>query len=270
MSSSIVIPVVPKYVIAKSANSAENPIDEIFLGSFLKGVDTSSECESSNSSSTTMVATGTSSRKRKLDHLSVEEKIQRKKLKNRVAAQTSRDRKKAKMEDMECEIEKLRQERDEVFAENRELKHMYTKLERRLGDMERRLTEQDKQLKEARIDGDIAARVIGSVTNSTGSAVSTDPLPQGLVAQSIIRNARQHAGTHLDSLIRIIALCVAWKSASTNSTVVNSKSWPTACLEILQPKLREMVARRYQDEPLLKPKWEPQPLEPPLLDPIWM
>ncbi|KAH8371347.1 hypothetical protein KR093_007020 [Drosophila rubida] len=46
-------------------------------------------------------------KKRRLDHLSWEEKVQRKKLKNRVAAQTSRDRKKARMEEMEYEIKEL-------------------------------------------------------------------------------------------------------------------------------------------------------------------
>jgi len=44
-------------------------------------------------------------RKRKLDHLSFDEKVQRKKLKNRVAAQTSRDRKKKQMEEMQDTIE---------------------------------------------------------------------------------------------------------------------------------------------------------------------
>ncbi|KAH8314532.1 hypothetical protein KR059_011685 [Drosophila kikkawai] len=46
-------------------------------------------------------------KKRRLDHLTWEEKVQRKKLKNRVAAQTSRDRKKARMEEMEYEIKEL-------------------------------------------------------------------------------------------------------------------------------------------------------------------
>ena len=49
------------------------------------------------------------SRKRGLDHLTLEEKLQRKKLKNRVAAQSSRDRKKARMEDLEIEVQALRE-----------------------------------------------------------------------------------------------------------------------------------------------------------------
>ncbi|XP_065343852.1 uncharacterized protein Xbp1 [Cloeon dipterum] len=40
-------------------------------------------------------------RKRKLDNLTTEEKILRKKMKNRVAAQNSRDKKKARMDDLE-------------------------------------------------------------------------------------------------------------------------------------------------------------------------
>ena len=47
-------------------------------------------------------------RKRKLDHLNLEEKRDRKKLKNRVSAQNSRDRKKARLDDLEAEVKALR------------------------------------------------------------------------------------------------------------------------------------------------------------------
>ncbi|PSN47122.1 hypothetical protein C0J52_14493 [Blattella germanica] len=64
-------------------------------------------------------------RKRRLDHLTLEEKLQRKKLKNRVAAQSSRDRKKARMDDLESENEELerlcqilQQEKTELSSEN--------------------------------------------------------------------------------------------------------------------------------------------------------
>jgi len=49
-------------------------------------------------------------KRQKLDHLSLEQKIMRRKLKNRVAAQTARDRKKTYMDEMERKIGKLSSE----------------------------------------------------------------------------------------------------------------------------------------------------------------
>ena len=43
-----------------------------------------------------------------LDHLSPEEKLMRRKLKNRVAAQNARDKKRVKMEDMELELKRIK------------------------------------------------------------------------------------------------------------------------------------------------------------------
>ncbi|KAK7793118.1 hypothetical protein R5R35_006513 [Gryllus longicercus] len=78
-----------------------------------------------------------SSRKRRLDHLSLEEKIQRKKLKNRIAAQSSRDRKKARMDDLEIEVKELKNENK--ILTNRCL---------RLEEESQRLAEENKQLRE--------------------------------------------------------------------------------------------------------------------------
>ncbi|KAJ8940502.1 hypothetical protein NQ318_004441 [Aromia moschata] len=61
-------------------------------------------------------------KKRRLDHLSWEEKMQRKKLKNRVAAQTSRDRKKAKMDQMEKALQQLFSQNENLLAECESLK----------------------------------------------------------------------------------------------------------------------------------------------------
>ena len=56
------------------------------------------------------------------DHLSPEEKLQRRKLKNRVAAQNARDKKRAKMEDMEEKLKKLESEAKRLREENQKLK----------------------------------------------------------------------------------------------------------------------------------------------------
>ncbi|XP_047504740.1 X-box-binding protein 1 [Pieris napi] len=74
------------------------------------------------------VAPATPSRKRRLDHLTWEEKMQRKKLKNRVAAQTSRDRKKAKMDEMESKINHFMAINERLVKEVKDLKAMNERL----------------------------------------------------------------------------------------------------------------------------------------------
>merc|ERR1711902_75027 len=56
-----------------------------------------------------------------LDHLSQEEKLMRRKLKNRVAAQNARDKKRVKMEDMETDVERLRAHAKALEARNAQL-----------------------------------------------------------------------------------------------------------------------------------------------------
>ncbi|KAM6931315.1 X-box-binding protein 1 [Xenentodon cancila] len=76
---------------------------------------------SSDSDSNT--STGPPVRKRqRLTHLSPEEKALRRKLKNRVAAQTARDRKKAKMGELEQQVIELELENQKLHIENRLLR----------------------------------------------------------------------------------------------------------------------------------------------------
>ncbi|KAK6625403.1 hypothetical protein RUM43_005700 [Polyplax serrata] len=58
----------------------------------------------------------------RLHQLSWEEKLQRKKLRNRIAAQTSRDRKKAKMDYLEESIKQLKEQNDILIMQVEELK----------------------------------------------------------------------------------------------------------------------------------------------------
>ncbi|XP_068629623.1 X-box-binding protein 1 [Battus philenor] len=74
------------------------------------------------------VASPSPSRKRRLDHLTWEEKMQRKKLKNRVAAQTSRDRKKAKMDEMESRIKHFMDVNEKLISEVESLKALNERL----------------------------------------------------------------------------------------------------------------------------------------------
>lgn len=56
-----------------------------------------------------------------LDHLSPEEKLMRRKLKNRVAAQNARDKKRVKMEDMEVELQRIKAHSKALELKNAEL-----------------------------------------------------------------------------------------------------------------------------------------------------
>ncbi|XP_040012366.1 LOW QUALITY PROTEIN: X-box-binding protein 1 [Xiphias gladius] len=61
-------------------------------------------------------------KRQRLTHLSPEEKALRRKLKNRVAAQTARDRKKAKMGELEQQVLELELENQKLHIENRVLR----------------------------------------------------------------------------------------------------------------------------------------------------
>ncbi|XP_038149330.1 LOW QUALITY PROTEIN: X-box-binding protein 1 [Cyprinodon tularosa] len=76
-----------------------------------------------SSDSDSNMSVGPPVRKRqRLTHLSPEEKALRRKLKNRVAAQTARDRKKAKMGELEQQVVELELENQKLHIENRMLR----------------------------------------------------------------------------------------------------------------------------------------------------
>lgn len=264
--------IVPRYVIAKSVNSLSNPMDE-----FLKF---KTECVDSDGSSSN--GSTTVGRKRKLDHLTVEEKIQRKKLKNRVAAQTSRDRKKAKMEEMECRIatqaKEIRQLTDtckQLKKERNDLEKVCKELETRCTNMERKLLEQEEKY-----EAKLTSHVIGSTTKFNGSAASYNPQQLELVAESIARNVKSNkinsssnsnksqVSSQIQKILSLITLCIAYKTGSKDAMSRNLNNLPTVYLEILQKKLKKIQQETrpehqisFQDQPLIKSQWEPQPME---------
>merc|ERR1712013_71756 len=62
-------------------------------------------------------------------HLSPEERLMRRKLKNRVAAQTARDKKKAQTDEMEIMIQQLKEDRQKMLEENSRLQAVNTQLQ---------------------------------------------------------------------------------------------------------------------------------------------
>merc|ERR1712123_496270 len=64
-----------------------------------------------------------------LDHLSPEERLMRRKLKNRVAAQTARDKEKAQTDEMEITIDQLKDDRQRMLEENSRLQAVNTQLQ---------------------------------------------------------------------------------------------------------------------------------------------
>jgi len=54
--------------------------------------------------------------------LSNDEKLMRRKLKNRMAAQSARDRKKVKMHDLEREVQLIAKQRNALLIQNQKLK----------------------------------------------------------------------------------------------------------------------------------------------------
>jgi maleate cis-trans isomerase len=76
-----------------------------------------SHSESESSECDTKASQPVKRKRQRLNHLSQEEKLMRRKLKNRIAAQSARDRKKVKMDDLETTCEKLKLENSRLKKE---------------------------------------------------------------------------------------------------------------------------------------------------------
>lgn len=90
-----------------------------------------------------------------LDHLTSEEKMMRRKLKNRVAAQNARDKKRVKMDGMEDMLRMMKQEMDKIRKENK-----------RLIELNERLFSENQNL-----------RTTGSAVTSVGSSLVKEEMP---------------------------------------------------------------------------------------------
>lgn len=198
------------------------------------------EEDSGSESSCNELMRPTPGRKRKLDHLTFEEKVMRKKLKNRVAAQTSRDRKKKQMEEMQDTIDlqckritnlerrcdQLSSERDKVLAKYEKLEKDYQKLKARTNTKQptNNIPEEHKYCSAFE---DTSDSCVGSLSIKTeGSAVSHKPLLK--VTKMEIESTKPSFKVHsqkkseVKALLKVIMLCLLYKSSSKTSSSTNS------------------------------------------------
>lgn len=208
----------------------------------------------------------TPGRKRKLDHLTFEQKVQRKKLKNRVAAQTSRDRKKKQMEEMQDTIEQqseqisslerrcnlLTNERDKIMAKYEKLEKDYQKLKAtnkgncKQETRHNNIPEEHKYTRSA-LEETTVDSCVGSLSIKTeGSAESLTPLLKvtKMEIESTKRSTKVHSQkkSEVKALLKVIMLCLLFRSSSkiSNSTNSTLSSLQKACSKMSRQTWKQM------------------------------
>lgn len=129
-----------------------------------------------------------------LSHMSLEEKIKRRKLKNREAAQLARDRKKAKMTDLEIATAHFAEERLKLAAENAAIRKQMMRLQAENQELRQRLSSHPVSGQSEDVDVKLA-----SVTCPIGSAEPisvSQPQTQGQGAEGRSTDHSQAPASH--------------------------------------------------------------------------
>uniref|UniRef100_F1L342 X-box-binding protein 1 n=1 Tax=Ascaris suum TaxID=6253 RepID=F1L342_ASCSU len=143
-------------------------------------------------------------KRERLTHLSAEEKLNRRKLKNRVAAQTARDRKKIRTTKLEEAVHKLITENKALREENKRVNAVCEQLKARNAELERSL----KALKE-----------VNESSSSTQSSIGS--------AESIRGPQQREQAMALPTLVLLLLSYLASasrKSSTTYSKVIQSSN----------------------------------------------
>ncbi|XP_026296366.1 transcriptional activator hacA isoform X2 [Apis mellifera] len=188
-------------------------------------------------------------KKRRLDHLTWEEKLQRKKLKNRVAAQTSRDRKKAKLDELEETVRRLREQNELLTQECSMLRSQNEVL---ITETKRLRKEREIKNTEDFVCSMCQSRVSCAVSSLGSTVSSTHPLQQGGTTQLASTLTLTPGAT---ILLKILTIYFLLKNCLVNSKEMiisnDLKNLQKAFCEKLQQKWKQILIEQMNNLPFV-------------------
>lgn len=185
-------------------------------------------------------------KRQRLTHLSPDEKLMRRKLKNRVAAQTARDRKKAHMDSVEERLEKMEKIANKIQNQNRVLKQQNESLMAENVELKKRLG-----LETLEIPATQKTTKIGTVTTvkkefeSPESAALNAPQQQGQIWT---------LSTYLTVLMTLSLMC-CWDSLTGSKSKLPQDA-PLNLKKIMEPSIEEEMTK--ENKGSRPPWWGPQ------------
>ncbi|NWW75565.1 XBP1 protein, partial [Climacteris rufus] len=183
-------------------------------------------------------------KRQRLTHLSPEEKALRRKLKNRVAAQSARDRKKARMTELEQQVVELEEENQKLLQENQLLRERTCNLMRENQELRCRLGLDALKMEESGEPQVVKESQVDEIRLVTGSAESAAlrlrvPLQQVQAQQSLFLIASMWILMAVTlqtlSLISCWAFWTVWTQRCFSDMLIQSqhpwKNWRKRFLE---------------------------------------
>uniref|UniRef100_H3DDV2 X-box-binding protein 1 n=1 Tax=Tetraodon nigroviridis TaxID=99883 RepID=H3DDV2_TETNG len=201
-------------------------------------------------------------KRQRLTHLSPEEKALRRKLKNRVAAQTARDRKKAKMGELEQQVLELELENQKLHIENRLLQEKTNGLLAENEELRQRLSldalDSKDKVQCLLSNGNEAGLGVGS---SESAALRLRVPPQQVQAQQLpkLKTSQWIQAVLILQTLSLICFWAFWTSLtqSCSSDLVSRSarsrrcSWSEGGTQYLPPHLRLWGPHQLSWRPLM-------------------
>lgn len=195
-------------------------------------------------------ACGGPRKRKRLTHLSPEEKMMRRKLKNRVAAQTARDRKKQKMTELEETLLIMQAENHKLLAENAKLKHCTSQLSKENNILKKRLgTSDNTMVEEMKVE----------IKDEPTDVVNTGRLHESVLESAVLSVPRQQDSTRAiislttTQLLAFLVLVVALTHLTMTPSRVSQRQ-PTS-MPMINPGQVITIQPDSSLDPELPPWW---------------